>query len=157
MSQFDLIDGQRQDGRAAMSRFGLTGRLFGFALLMISGAAAAQGGNIMGPYPGVSELSGPALVCGHGFALRLSEGERARRQEGPDFFLYYIDASDGAFLLYEGGHPQPHDDSISLSPHWLVAIHDNRSAEARARSAVRDRLLTGPAFSEACPQQRSSQ
>lgn len=132
-----------------------TSRLIGLGLLLAGASASAQ--NIMGPYPGVQDTGGPATVCGHGFAVRLVEGERVRQQEGPDFFLYYVDAADGPFLLYEGGHPQPHDDEIRIGPYSLVAIHDNRGAEAKARSRVRDRLLTGPAFTEACPQQRSSE
>ncbi|HYN46453.1 MAG TPA: hypothetical protein VES64_07155, partial [Allosphingosinicella sp.] len=84
-----------------MSLFGLTStRLLGLAAFAATGPATAQDGNIMGPYPGVNELAGPTLICGHGFALRLSEGERVRRQEGPDFSLYYVDAADGPFLLY---------------------------------------------------------
>ena len=86
-----------------------------------------------------------------------ANGERVRQQEGVDFWLYYVDAADGPFLLYEGGHPGPHDDEIRIGSYWIIAIHDNRSAEAKARSAVRSRLLTGPAATQACPQQRRSE
>lgn len=132
-----------------------------FALLQAATPAPAQerrqeGGNIMGPYAGSQTTPGPTLVCGHNFALRLVAGESVRRQEGPDFWLYYVDAADGPFLLYEGGHPMPHDDEIRVGDYWIVAIHDNRSAEAKARSAVRSRLLTAAAFTEACPQPRPS-
>lgn len=132
------------------------------ALLLYAGTASAQQerpqeGDIMGPYAGQVRSDGPTTVCGGGFAIRLAAGESVNRQEGPDFALFYITAADGPFLLYEGSYPQPHDDEVRIDEHWLVAIHDNRGAEAKARSAVRDRVLTGAAFTEACRQQRSSQ
>lgn len=133
----------------------------GLILLLSAGPAVAQErqqeGGIMGPYVGQARSDGPATVCGHAFAIRLAAGEFANRQEGPDFTLFYVTAADGPFLLYEGGHPQPHDDEIRIGDYTIIAIHDNRSEEAKARSRVRDRLLTGTAFSEACPQQRSSE
>jgi hypothetical protein len=112
-----------------------------------------QEGGIMGPYAGQVRTAGPTTVCGHAFALRLVAGEAVRRQDGPDFFLFYVDAADGAFLLYEGNFPQPHDDEIATGAAFpaIIAIHDNRSAEAKARGRVRDRLLTGGAFRAACP------
>ena len=126
----------------------------GLALLFSAGAALAQEreqeGGIMGPYVGQVRSDGPATVCGNAFAIRLTAGEFANRQEGPDFTLFYVTAADGPFLLYEGGHPQPHDDEIRIGEHTIIAIHDNRSAEAKARSRIRDRLLTGEAFRAAC-------
>ena len=89
-----------------------------------------EGGNIMGPYVGRKTTEGPATICGSGFAIRLDAGESVARQEGPDFDLFYVTAADGHFLLYEGGHPQPHDDEISTGEHSLIAIHDNRPADA---------------------------
>ena len=138
-----------------MNRGALLSGLIGLGTLFANTAAPAQ--DIMGPLPGVRETSGPTMVCGHNFALRLVAGERARQQEGVDFSLFYVDAADGPFLLYEGGHPQPHDDEIRIGSYWVIAIHDNRSAEAKARSAVRSRLLTGAAATQACPQQRRSE
>lgn len=131
-------------------------------VLLFAGAASAQQerqqeGGIMGPYVGQVRSVGPATVCGHAFAIRLAAGEFVNRQEGPDFTLFYVTAADGSFLLYEGGHPQPHDDEIRIGDYTIIAIHDNRSAEAKARSAVRNRLLTGASFTEACPQQRNSE
>ena len=116
------------------------------------------------PFPGrhgrgQQEIAGPALLCGAAFAWRLSAGGRVRKQEGPDFSLYYADAADGPFLIYEGNFPEPHDDEINTGLGFpaLIAIHDNRSDDAKAHARVRDRLLTGNAFAEACPQRRSSE
>lgn len=108
----------------------------------------------MGPLPGSQRLEGPSLVCSYAFGLRLAQGEHVDRQEGVDFALYYTESADGPFLLYEGNFPQPHDDEIrtGLSFPSVIAIHDNRSAEAKARSRVRDRLLLGEDIAEACPQ-----
>lgn len=127
--------------------------LLGLGLLLAAGAASAQQGDIMGPYPGEQRIAGPALLCGHAFALRLGGGELVSRQEGPDFFLYYAQGPYGMFLLYEGNFPQPHDDEIRTGEPFpnVIAIHDNRNAEAKAQSRVRDRLLTGDAFRAACP------
>jgi hypothetical protein len=119
--------------------------------LLALAAFATQDEGIMGPNPGVHRLDGPATVCGVAFALRLEAGEHVDFREGPDFFLYYTTARDGQFLLYEGGHPQPHDDEVRIGQQWMIAIHDSREAEAKARSRVRDRLLMGQAYSEACP------
>ncbi|MEA3049580.1 MAG: hypothetical protein QOG84_1416 [Sphingomonadales bacterium] len=104
------------------------------------------------------KVVGPALVCGEAFALRLRRGETmVRRDPGIDFLLYYVKALDGPFLLYEGNYAQPHDDEIktSLSFPSVIAIHDNRGAAAKARSRIRDRLLTGSRSAALCPQQRS--
>ena len=129
------------------------------ALLLTAGAAPAQDEGIMGPLPGVEEIVGPTTVCGRSFALRLVAGEKVRKREGHDFFLYYTTAADGPFLLYEGNAPQPHDDEIDTGRPFprLIAIHDNRDADAKANSRVRDRLLTGDARARACPQAKSSE
>ena len=129
------------------------------ALLIAAGTASAQDHGIMGPLPGMTDVPGPATVCGHSFALRLDPGERVRKQKGPDFFLYYATAKDGPFLIYEGNFPQPHDDEIETGLPFprLIAIHDNRTGEARTASRVRDRLMTGDAFAQACPPAKSRQ
>ena len=104
--------------------------------------------------PAEQRFAGPALVCGEAFALRLAPGESAiRRDPGIDYILYYVQAADGPFLLYAGNAPQAHDDEIrtGLSFPNVIAIHDNRSAAAKARSRIRDRLLVGPARPAACP------
>jgi hypothetical protein len=36
----------------------------------------------------------------------------------------------------------------------VIAIHDNRDAEAKARSRIRDRLLVGAARPASCPSHR---
>ena len=119
-----------------------------------AGPTAAQDEGIMGPFPGSQRLEGPSLICSYAFGLQLAPGEYIDRREGVDFSLYYTQAVDGAFLLYEGNAPQPHDDEIQTGLRFpsVIAIHDNRSAEAKARSRIRDRLLTGEAFADACPQ-----
>jgi len=104
--------------------------------------------------PAEQVYSGPILVCGEAFALRLAAGERlTRRDPGIDFLLYYVEAADGPFLIYEGNAPQPHDEEIAtgLSFPNVIAIHDNRSAAAKTRSRIRDRLLTGAARAAQCP------
>lgn len=124
------------------------------ALVIASPAQARQQEvGIMGPYAGHQRTDGPTIVCGSAFAIRLVSGEYVERQEGPDFSLFYITAADGPFLLYEGGYPQPHDDEVRTGETFpgVIAIHDNRSAEAKARSRVRDRVLVGSAFHAACP------
>src|ERR1700712_614551 len=106
------------------------------------------------PAWGERRFTGPALVCGTAFALRLAAGESLiRRDPGLDFILYDARAADGAFLLYEGNAPQPHDDEIrtGLSFPNVIAIHDNRSAAAKAHSRIRDRLLVGTARPSSCP------
>lgn len=121
-------------------------RLAGFVLLLAASAAAAQ------PVPD-RRFTGPALVCGEAFALRIGAGETAiKRDPGIDFLTYYVEGSYGSFVLYEGNAPQPHDDEIQtgLSFPSVIAIHDNRRAEAKARNRIRDRLLVGPAFAAAC-------
>jgi hypothetical protein len=102
-------------------------------------------------------VAGPAVVCGEAFALRLAPGERARRHDpGIDFLTYRVEGAYGSFLLYEGNAPQPHDDEIRTGRSWpnVVAIHDNRSADAKARGRIRDRLLTGGARGALCPPPR---
>jgi hypothetical protein len=119
------------------------------AALAAAGPAAAQ--------PSTRTFTGPALVCGEAFALRIAAGESVeRRDPGIDFLLYYARAHDGSFLIYEGNAPMAHDDEIrtGLSFPGVIAIHDNRSAGAKARSRIRDRLLVGPAFAAACPRPR---
>jgi hypothetical protein len=106
------------------------------------------------PTWGERRYTGPALVCGAAFELRLAAGESLTlRDPGLDFILYDAQAADGAFLLYEGNAPQPHDDEIQtgLSFPNVIAIHDNRSAAAKAHSRVRDRLLVGAARPSECP------
>jgi len=103
------------------------------------------------------KVVGPALVCGEAFALRLRRGETlVRHDPGIDFLLYYVKALDGPFLLYEGNYPQPHDDEIRTDQPFpsVIAIHDNRSRHSKARSRVRNRLLTGRASAALCPRQR---
>jgi hypothetical protein len=104
------------------------------------------------------KVVGPALVCGEAFALRLRRGETmVRRNPGIDFLLYDVKALDGPFLLYEGNAPQGHDDEIVTHRSFpsVIAIHDNRSAAAKARSPIKDRLLTGSRSAALCPQQRN--
>jgi hypothetical protein len=117
-----------------------------FALLVTAGAAVAQ------RVPD-RRFTGPALVCGEAFALRIGAGESAIKHDpGIDFLTYYVAGSYGSFVLYEGNAPQPHDDEIQtgLSFPGVIAIHDNRRAEAKAHSRIRDRLLVGSAFAAAC-------
>jgi hypothetical protein len=99
-----------------------------------------------------TRATGPNTICGHAFAMRLVAGESAVSERGPDFLLHHVTAADGPFLLYEGNFPQPHDDGIvtGLTFPRLIAIHDNRPAAAKARSRVRDRVLTGDARRAAC-------
>jgi hypothetical protein len=103
--------------------------------------------------PSTQTFTGPAVVCGAAFALRIAAGERVeRRDPGIDFLLYYAQARDGPFVIYEGNAPMAHDDSIrtGLSFPAVIAIHDSRAPAAKARSRIRDRLLTGEAFRAAC-------
>jgi hypothetical protein len=119
--------------------------LAAFFLLAATPPAAPAGGE--------QSFTGPALVCGEAFALRLAAGESLiRRDPGVDFILYYAQAADGPFLIYEGNAPQPNDDEIrtGLSFPNVIAIHDNRSAEAKAHSRIRDRLLVGNARPATC-------
>jgi hypothetical protein len=121
--------------------------MFLAALLLAAAPAAAPAG-------GEQSFTGPALVCGEAFALRLAAGESLiRRDPGLDFILYYAQGMDGPFLLYEGNAPQAHDDEIrtNLSFPNLIAIHDSRPGEAKARSRIRDRLLVGAARAALCP------
>jgi len=120
--------------------------LAAFLLLAAAPPAAPAGGE--------RRFTGPVLVCGEAFALRLAAGERLTlRDPGLDFTLYDAEAADGPFLIYEGNAPQPHDDEIrtGLSFPNVIAIHDNRPAEAKARSHIRDRLLVGDARPASCP------
>jgi hypothetical protein len=110
--------------------------------------------------PREQKVVGPALVCGEAFALRLRKGETlVRRDPGVDFLLYSVEGPDGHFLLYEGNAPQPHDDEIRTHLFFpnVIAIHDNRSRQSKARSRIRDRLLTGQASGALCPGQRHRQ
>jgi hypothetical protein len=121
--------------------------MFLAALLLAAAPPAAPAG-------GEQSFTGPALVCGEAFALRLAAGESlTRRDPGLDFILYYAQGADGPFLLYEGNAPQAHDDEIrtDLSFPNVIAIHDNRPAAAKARSRIRDRLLVGAARAALCP------
>jgi len=121
-------------------------RIFLLAALAAAAPALAQ--------PSTRTFTGPALVCGEAFALRIAAGESVeRRDPGIDFLLYYAQAHDGPFLIYEGNAPMAHDDEIrtGLSFPDVIAIHDNRSADAKARSRIRDRLRVGAAFAAACP------
>src|SRR3954462_3004688 len=123
--------------------------LAAFLLLAATPAAATAEGE--------RRVNGPDLVCGEAFALRLAAGESLiRRDPGLDFILYYAEAADGPFLLYEGNAPQPHDDEIrtGLSFPKVIAIHDHRGAAAKARSRIRDRLLLGAARPAECPAHR---
>jgi hypothetical protein len=105
---------------------------------------------------GVAErrYAGPAVVCGEVFALRIAAEERAvARDSGTDFFTYHVEGPDGGFVLYEGNAPQPHDDEIRTGQPWpnVIAIHDNRSARAKAAGRVRDRLVLGRERIALCP------
>ena len=66
---------------------------------------------------------------------------------------YSVTGADGGFVLYEGNAPQPHDDEMQTGFGWpsVIAIHDNRSVWAKARSRIRDRLLVGAARPAECP------
>lgn len=106
--------------------------------------------------PGVAErrYTGPAIVCGEAFALRITAAERAVvRDPGIDFFTYRVEGPGGGFVLYEGNAPQPHDDEIRTGQAWpnVIAIHDNRSARAKAAGRVRDRLVLGRERIALCP------
>ena len=109
------------------------------------------------PAWGERRFTGPTLVCGAAFAIRLIAGESLTvRDPGLDFILYDAQAADGAFMLYEGNAPQPHEDEIrtNLSFPNVIAIHDNRGAAAKARGRIRDRLLVGAARPSECPAYR---
>jgi hypothetical protein len=115
------------------------------AALIAAPAASAQ--------PETRTFTGPALVCGMAFALRIEAGETVEyRDPGIDFLLYYARGPYGGFLLYEGNAPMAHDDEIRTGRPFpeMIAIHDNRTPEAKARSRIRDRLLVGEAFAAAC-------
>jgi hypothetical protein len=102
---------------------------------------------------GERRFVGPALMCGEVFALDLGAGEIAiRRIPGVDFIIYDFEGPDGSFVLYEGNAPQPHDDEIVTGLDWphVIAIHDNRSSTAKARSRIRDRLLVADALPSMC-------
>lgn len=127
--------------------------------LALALAAAFAAAEPAAAQPSTRTFTGPALVCGEAFALRIAAGERVeRRDPGIDFLLYYAQARDGPFVIYEGNAPMAHDDAIrtGLSFPDVIAIHDNRSAAAKARSRIRDRLLTGEAFRAACPRSRNA-
>jgi|GEM_PF-1781596 len=120
-----------------------------FALAGLAALAAAPAP----AQPSNRTYTGPALVCGEAFALRIDPGESVeRRDPGIDFLLYYAQGPDGPFLIYEGNAPMAHDDEIrtGLSFPDVIAIHDNRPPASKSRSRIRDRLLTGDAFRAAC-------
>jgi hypothetical protein len=122
------------------------------SLAFLLALAAAQ------PGPLERRFTGPALLCGEAFALRLATGERAiRRDPQIDFLTYHVEGPDGSFLLYEGNAPQPHDDEILTGVSWpnVIAIHDNRNPAAKAAGRIRDRLLTGAARAALCPRPRN--
>jgi hypothetical protein len=122
------------------------------AVMILAATIAALALAAVQPQP-EQTFTGPALVCGTAFALRLAEGERlVRRDPGIDFLLYYAEGPEGSFLLYEGNAPQAHDDLVRTGLSWpdVIAIHDNRTAEAKARTRIRDRLLLGGARAAAC-------
>jgi hypothetical protein len=106
------------------------------------------------PVGGERRFTGPTLVCAEAFALRLTAGESLiRRSPVEDFVLYYVEGAEGSFLIYEGNAPQPHDDEIATGLGWpsVIAIHDHRSAEAKAHGRIRGRLLVGDARPAECP------
>lgn len=117
-------------------------------LSLLLAMAASQDG------VGERRYQGPALVCGEAFALRIAAGERAVvRDPGMDFLTYHVEGPGGSFVLYEGNAPRPHDDEIRTGRPWpqVIAIHDNRSAAAKAAGRIRDRLVTGPGQRRLCP------
>jgi hypothetical protein len=119
------------------------------ASLALAAAPAAQA------QPTSRTAAGPALVCGMAFGLRIAAGESVEsRDPGIDFLLHYAQGPDGPFLIYEGNAPMTHDDEIRTGRSFpsVIAIHDNRPAEAKARGRIRDRLLVGDAFTAACGQ-----
>lgn len=119
-----------------------------------AGTGASQNGNGVNP-----RVDGPVL-CGEAFALRLEAGERFTRNDPRmDFITYSISGPDGNFVLYEGNAPQPSDDVIQTNLQWpsVIAIHDNRSADAKARSGIRSRLSIGNDRAPLCPQSRVQQ
>lgn len=136
-----MTNPQRRRARTALPA------LLGLALSALAAAAPAAA------QPSTRTFTGPALVCGAAFAMRIAAGESVeRRDPGIDFLLYYARARDGRFVIYEGNAPMAHDDAIrtGLSFPDVIAIHDNRAPAAKARSRIRDRLLTGEAFRAAC-------
>jgi len=119
---------------------------------MIALAASAAAGQL--PAPAEQRFDGPTLFCGEAFGLRIAAGESVlRRDPGIDFLLYHVEAHDGRFLLYEGNAPMAHDDAIRTGRPFpdVIAIHDNRTPAAKARSRIRDRLIVGEAQARACP------
>jgi len=70
---------------------------------------------------------------------------------GPTFSSTIRQLATANFFFTKVVIPQPHDDEVRIGQQWMIAIHDSREAEAKARSRVRDRLLMGQAYSEACP------
>lgn len=117
-------------------------------LSLLLTAAAVQSGVAERHY------AGSAVVCGEVFALRIAADERAVvRDPGIDFFTYHVAGPDGGFVLYEGNAPQTHDDEVRTGLAWpsVIAIHDNRSARAKAAGRIRDRLVMGPEKIALCP------
>jgi hypothetical protein len=125
--------------------------LLGLCTLAASATAREQGN--AGAPPEQVTTRGPAILCGTAFAVRLAVGESIRRQPGIDFTLFYLTAADGEVMLYEGNFPRGNDDEVRTSRDFpsVIGVHDARPAEAKARSHVRDRILTGDAYRSACP------
>ena len=87
-----------------------------FTLLLSATGAPAQerqqeGGNIMGPYVGVQERTGPLHFCAGYVAIDIAADERVGWQEGPDFNLYFLRSSRGGFGLYQGMHPDTYENT----------------------------------------------
>jgi len=126
---------------------------FGMAIAATAAMLAVSTAGRATLQPETRTYTGPTLVCGMAFALRIEAGESVEyRDPGIDFLLYYARGAYGGFLLYEGNAPMAHDDLIRTGRSFpgMIAIHDNRTPEAKARSRIRDRLLVGDAFAAAC-------
>lgn len=125
---------------------------FALALLALLATNAQGGPGTPTPAQPRTTATGPDTVCGYAFAIRLVAGESAVSELGPDFLVVQVAAADGRFTLYEGNHPQPHDDAVrtGVAGAEIVAIHDGRPAAAKARSRIRDRILIGDAWRRAC-------
>ena len=85
-------------------------------LLQAAAPAPAQerrqvGGNIMGPYEGVTERAGPLHFCAGYVAIDVAADERIGWQEGPDFDLYFLRSSHGGFGLYQGMYPDTYQNT----------------------------------------------
>ena len=85
-------------------------------LLQATAPAPAQerqqeGGNVMGPYVGVRERTGPLHFCAGYVAIDVAADERVGWQEGPDFDLYFLRSSRGGFGLYQGMYPDTYENT----------------------------------------------